>query len=58
MRNILIVLALACAQDKKQEVTLPEDSLYALKVKTLDGKEAELKGYAGKVTLVVNLASQ
>ena len=58
MRNILIVLALACVQDKKQEVTLPEDSLYKLKVKALDGKETELTSYAGKVTLVVNLASQ
>jgi hypothetical protein len=45
------------AQDKKKPA-IPADSLYALKCKTLDGKDADLKEYAGKVTLVVNLASQ
>lgn len=66
MRFLLSVLALtvvvalpASAQDKKKkEPVLPPDSLYKLKTKTLDGKDADLKDYAGKVTLVVNLASQ
>lgn len=34
------------------------DSLYALKTTTLGGKPADLSTYAGKVTLVVNVASQ
>jgi hypothetical protein len=46
------------AQDKKKKVVLPPDSLYALKVKTLEGTDADLGDYAGKVALVVNLASQ
>jgi hypothetical protein len=47
------------AQDKKKkEPPLPPDSLYLLKTKTLEGKDADLKEYAGKVALVVNLASQ
>ena len=47
------------AQDKKKkEPPLPPDSLYLVKTKTLEGKDADLKDYAGKVALVVNLASQ
>ena len=49
----------ASAQDKKKKETpLPADSLYKLQTKSLDGKPADLKEYAGKVTLVVNVASQ
>ena len=49
----------ASAQDKKKkEPVLPADSVYKLKVKSLDGKEADLKDFSGKVTLIVNLASQ
>lgn len=49
----------AAAQDKKKkDPVLPPDSLYRVKTKSLDGKEADLKEYAGKVALVVNLASQ
>jgi hypothetical protein len=67
MRRILLfLLALtamvavpASAQDKKKkEIPLPPDSLYNLKTKTLDGTDIDLKDFAGKVTLVVNLASQ
>ena len=68
MRRILLsLLALtallavpASAQDKKKkkEPVLPPDSLYKLKTKTLDGKDADLKDFAGKVALIVNLASQ
>ena len=32
-------------------------TLYDMKVTTLDGKDADLKDYAGKVTLIVNVAS-
>jgi len=47
----------AMAQDKKKPA-IPADSLYALKSRTLEGKDADLKEYAGKVSLVVNLASR
>lgn len=58
--RILVIAALIGVADqaKKKEVALPPDSFYALKTKTLEGKDADLKDYAGKVTLVVNLASQ
>jgi glutathione peroxidase len=64
MRAIVYTLVLALAvpafaQDKKKkEAPLPADSLYKLQTKTLDGKAADLKDYSGKVTLVVNVASQ
>ncbi|CAG0931204.1 hypothetical protein PLCT1_01663 [Planctomycetaceae bacterium] len=45
-------------QEKKDEVEMPEDSLYRLKTKTLDGKDADLSAYKGKVALVVNVASK
>jgi hypothetical protein len=49
----------ASAQDKKKkEPALPPDSLYKLKTRMLDGKDIDLKDFAGKVTLIVNLASQ
>jgi hypothetical protein len=67
MRRLLLsLLALSVAvalpawaqEKKKKEPVLPPDSIYKLKAKTLDGKDADLKDYAGKVTLIVNLASQ
>jgi hypothetical protein len=49
----------AAAQDKKKkEPVLPPDSVYKLKAKSLDGKDVDLKDFAGKVALIVNLASQ
>ena len=42
----------------KKEMSLAHDSLYRLTTKTLEGQPADLKGYAGKVALVVNVASQ
>jgi len=65
-RFLLSLLALSvvssvpvAAQDKKKkEPALPPDSIYKLKVKSLDGKDVDLKDFAGKVTLIVNLASQ
>jgi glutathione peroxidase len=37
---------------------VPADSFYALKTTTLQGKPADLSRYAGKVALVVNVASK
>ena len=37
---------------------MPADSFYSLKTTTLTGQPAPLAQYAGKVTLVVNVASQ
>ena len=36
---------------------MSNDSFYSLKTNTLAGKPADLSQYAGKVTLVVNVAS-
>jgi glutathione peroxidase len=60
---LLMAMALvavpASAQDKKKkEPALAADSFYGLTTKTLEGKPAELKDYVGKVSLVVNVASQ
>jgi glutathione peroxidase len=41
-----------------KETLLPQDSLYQLTTKTLEGQPADLKAYSGKVALVVNVASQ
>lgn len=58
--SLLALAALpAAAQDKKKRVIpQPPDSIYLLKTKTLEGKDADLKDFAGQVALVVNLASQ
>ena len=37
---------------------MPADSFYSLQTKTLQGQPADLSQYKGKVTLVVNVASQ
>jgi glutathione peroxidase len=37
---------------------MPADSFYSLQTKTLQGQPADLAEYKGKVTLVVNVASQ
>ena len=42
----------------KKETPLAQDSFYRLVTKTLEGQPADLKTYAGKVALVVNVASQ
>jgi glutathione peroxidase len=42
----------------KKETPLAQDSLYRLSAKTLEGQPADLKTYAGRVALVVNVASQ
>jgi len=47
----------AAAADSKGG-PVPADSFYSLKATTLQGQPADLSQYAGKVTLVVNTASQ
>jgi len=54
----LLALATVAPAQQKKAVVLPKDSVYQLSTKTLEGKDADLKEYAGKVALVVNLASQ
>jgi len=46
------------ASSGKKETPLAQDSLYRLATKSLEGQPADLKSYAGKVALVVNVASQ
>ncbi len=56
------VSAAACAQDAPQSPELmakwKDASLYSIDAKTLEGEPAKLDQYAGKVTLVVNVASR
>jgi glutathione peroxidase len=42
----------------KKEIPLAQDSFYRLTAQTLEGQPADLGTYAGKVALVVNVASQ
>ena len=65
MRKMLAVALAALvlpagAQEKKKmpKIALPPDSVYLIPAKALDGKPADLKEQAGKVALIVNLASQ
>jgi glutathione peroxidase len=46
------------AQQIGKETPLPQDSVYRVATKTLEGQAADLRAYAGKVALVVNVASQ
>jgi glutathione peroxidase len=52
-----MITALVLAAAVQAGGSMPE-SLYDLKTKTLQGKPADLSQYKGKVTLVVNVASQ
>jgi len=55
----MILAAVALTGAAATEATAPmADSFYDMKTTTLAGKPAELKEYAGKVTLVVNVASK
>ncbi|MCA8919634.1 MAG: glutathione peroxidase, partial [Planctomycetes bacterium] len=45
-------------EEANEGTELPEDSLYRLKTKTLEGQDADLSDYAGKVALLVNVASK
>ena len=53
--SAIVLLSLAGAA---QGGPVPEGSFYALKTTTLQGQPADLAQYAGKVALVVNVASQ
>lgn len=50
---IAFALALLCAQ-----AALADSKLYDIPLKDIDGKDTSLKPYAGKVLLVVNVASK
>ena len=63
MRTFLLGLGLAslatiAMTTMSTAQTAPTASLYELETRTLDGKPAPLSQYKGKVTLVVNTASQ
>lgn len=59
---VALVAGTACAQDAPQTPELLEKwrnvSFYTLKSKSLEGEAVDLSQYAGKVTLVVNVASR
>ena len=60
---LLVVASVSEAQQGSppsggKETLVPQDSLYQLTTKTLEGQPADLKAYSGKVALVVNVASQ
>jgi glutathione peroxidase len=60
MRTFLVtagLLALGTALSAQQGAAVPE-SFYALKTTALSGAPVDLKTFSGKVTLVVNTASQ
>ncbi len=52
-KSISILLALLCAH-----VVFADSKLYDVPLKNIDGKDTSLKAYAGKVLLVVNVASK
>ncbi len=60
--TLALLTGLACSQAAPQNAELAAKwktaTLYDMKVKTLEGKDANLSEYAGKVTLVVNVASR
>jgi glutathione peroxidase len=53
----LSLLALTLVSEA-QEKALPPDSFYRVATKTLEGEPADLGAFAGKVSLVVNVASK
>ena len=53
-----VVLAGLAATSPLHGGTMSAESFYALQTTTLQGRPADLADYAGKVTLVVNVASQ
>ncbi len=60
--TVAVATGLACSQSAPQSAELDakwkDASFYDLQVRTLDGADSTLQEYAGKVTLVVNVASQ
>lgn len=55
---LALALSLAIPAPEATGGSMPNDSLYSLKTQTLTGQPADLGQYAGKVTLVVNVASK
>jgi len=55
---LLTSIALVAVLSSPAGGDVSADSLYSMKTTTLDGKPADLGQYSGKVTLVVNVASQ
>jgi glutathione peroxidase len=53
MKLLALVMGLLCAQ-----MTFAESRLQDIPLKDIDGKDTSLKAYAGKVLLVVNVASK
>ncbi|MFM7051511.1 MAG: glutathione peroxidase [Planctomycetota bacterium] len=60
--TVALVTGLACSQSAPQDAALvakwKDATMFDLKVKTLDGTDSTLAEHAGKVVLVVNVASQ
>jgi glutathione peroxidase len=57
-RSIVSVLVMGAAVLGGRSLEAEGDSFYSLKTETLSGQPADLSQYAGKVALVVNVASQ
>jgi glutathione peroxidase len=55
MKIIYLILGIMILQMRSVQAA---DSLYQIPLKDIDGKDATLKPYAGKVVLVVNVASR
>jgi glutathione peroxidase len=58
LRRLVLALALCPFAVSATGGPASGDSFYAMKTKTLQGQPADLSQYAGKVALVVNVASQ
>jgi glutathione peroxidase len=58
VRSMLILAMMASAMAQSPSSKAPFGSFYDLKTSYLDGKPADLGAFRGKVTLVVNVASQ
>ena len=56
MKRLAFLLTLAAGMISARAADAP--SLYSIPLKTIDGKEATLGDYKGKVLLIVNVASQ
>lgn len=60
--TVALATGLACSQAAPQSPELSakwkDATLYDMKVRTLEGADTDLKEYAGRVTVVVNVASQ
>jgi glutathione peroxidase len=55
---VAVAAALTLGDAAFSGATMPSESLYSLKATTLSGKPVDLSEFSGRVTLVVNVASQ